>query len=87
MKVWTITGRETTPVEISDEYAAERFVAWLFKAGRAELEHTLKTFAHAPWRDGGLGASFLEGPEDLDAFARVVRERWHPLTAGEAAAK
>ncbi|MEU8244755.1 hypothetical protein [Nonomuraea sp. NPDC048916] len=82
-----MTDQGAAPVEISDEYAAERFVAWLFKAGQTELEHTLKTFAHAPWRDGGLGASFLEGPEELAGLADVVRSRWRPLTAGEAVAR
>ncbi|MEV4216750.1 hypothetical protein [Nonomuraea sp. NPDC049725] len=73
-------------MEISDEYAAQRFVAWLFQAGQAELDHTLKTFAHAAWREGGLGASFLEGPEDVARLKAVVRLRWRALTAGEAVA-
>jgi hypothetical protein len=86
VKVWTITDQGAAPVEISDEYAAERFVAWLFLAGQAELEHTLATFAHAPWREGGLGASFVESPEDVTQLKAVVRVRWRALTAGEAVA-
>ncbi|MEU1722683.1 hypothetical protein [Nonomuraea sp. NPDC005692] len=82
MKIW-ILGEELAPVEISDEYAAQRFVAWMFGAGRAELEHTLKTFAHTPWKRGGLGATTVDGPADLEALARVVQTRWNPLTVPE----
>lgn len=79
MKVW-IMADELAPVEISEEYAAERFVSWLFGAGRTELEHTLKTFAHAPWQQGGLGASMVDSPADVEALMLTVRGRWHPLT-------
>ncbi|HEX4813202.1 MAG TPA: hypothetical protein VFV66_10675 [Nonomuraea sp.] len=79
VKLW-IMAEELAPVEISEEYAAERFITWLFGAGRAELEHTVKTFAHTPWKRGGLGASMVDGPEDVEALLRAVRCRWQPLT-------
>ncbi|MEV5414438.1 hypothetical protein AB0K60_37080 [Thermopolyspora sp. NPDC052614] len=80
MRIW-IAHRDYSQVEISDEYAAQRFIEWLARGGLADLDAGLARFVHAPWDCGGLGAGMLDAPEDLDRLRRAVLARWTPVKA------